>query len=257
MALVLLLGCLLTIFGGLAFHLPPASPETNTSPAIISTNGVYLTFVVPHESAFLGELLPVTVSLTNRTATSLTYFGWSPTQGCPAVVAVTVSGGTPPLYAPPWSLPSRCPPPPAHELPPARPLNLTVLIPLTASGQVTIRAKLTPPNDPKPQATGWPSVVLGVAPHAPDSKVLWLQRVGNQVVAINHSGVRMHRPLYWSVISCRNIHGISIESGTISWWRASSDAIRVPKCFGSNGQWHIWASVPGYRIASAIYNIRD
>jgi len=107
----------------------PASANTRVLRATVHAAGLTVSLEVLAAPLFLGELLPVTVSLANDSPRAMHYVGPPTRLLCNSVVFVTLSGGKPglsPVYPP-------CPAgfPGLQELPPGNTLRVGLLVPLT------------------------------------------------------------------------------------------------------------------------------
>jgi hypothetical protein len=242
---------------------PHAALAQNPGPgigAVRHANGLQLSFHFPDGPLFLRELLPVTVSLTNHSPTVVMYWGWPVPTACRSGLVVVESGGMPPLYNPPVLAHPHCPGPPPRKLGQGRTLTLALLVPLTASGRVTLSAQaefvstarrsgggtsLT--GGPGPFASGWPSLNIHVSPHAPANRLLHLRRAGARVYVTAPPGASSHL-VYQVSATCSGG-----ATGNPDWQPLTGRVIDEPGCPGSNETWAVLVGAPGYAIASAVY----
>jgi hypothetical protein len=255
---------LLSTFAG------PPSPHTHGGMmeprcgATIDTGGLQMALRVPPGPYFLSELLPVHVSLHNHSGHAIWYDGYpSPVPGKSALF-VTVTGGAPPLFDLPWHAPFHGPRPPLGTLNAGETLSMDFLVPLTASGAVTLtargrllasvveRASVITTTEWHPVPTGWPAVVLHVAAQAPPERILHLHRRGAQVMVTAAQGA-LPLLLYQDLVTCTGPGQTKTMIGTDDWQPLPADGLREPDCPGTQKHWQVMVSAPGFAIASARY----
>jgi len=177
--------------------------------------GLELSMSVPRGPFFLSELLLVTVSLRNRSSAAVGYVGAFTPAFCNAAVDVMLAG-SPPLYTPPRALLPSCPAPRPNPdgLAPGRALSVQLLVPITASGRVTMAAHMLfvtathrdgagvwYSSGPGPFAARWPTLTIGVTARVPANRVIRLRRkrgvrrCGLAAATHGHNrGAALHRP---------------------------------------------------------------
>ena len=239
------------------------------SGATVRGGGLQMSLHLPRGPFFLGELLPVTVSLSNHSAKAVGYLGAPTGDACVPAFQVDLTGGSPPLYTLPAMLHPQCPAPMPRQLGAGQTLTVPLLVPLTASGRVTLTARATfvsvtrgrgtliISSGPGPFITGgWPSTTITVAPHAPADRAIHLLHVGPLDLPFLHvdSQVFVDAPrdaashlLYQSSATCTGI-----GEGTLYWQPLASTVIREPGC-GSDEKWTMMVSAPGCAIAAGTY----
>jgi hypothetical protein len=219
---------------------------------------------VPPGPYFLSELLLVHVSLHNHSGHAIWYDGYpSPVPGKSALF-VTVTGGAQPLFDLPWHAPFHGPRPPLGKLNAGETLSMDFLVPLTASGAVTLtargrllasvveRASVITTTEWHPVPTGWPAVVLHVASQAPSERILHLHRRGTQVMVTAAHGM-VPLLLYQDLVTCTGPGQTKTMIGTNDWRPLPADGLREPDCPGTQKHWQVMVSAPGFAIASARY----
>jgi hypothetical protein len=251
--LTLVLAC-----GGAAFLASPATAVSATGPsATVEANGLVFTLRIAPGPYFLRELLPVTVSLINHTSATVHVLPGSPFGG---PFNVTQDGGGAPTYhLPAASFPFTGPPPwHADALAPGQTLAAPdLLVPLTASGQVTLTAQValvdvvTLPGGETiasggtdPFAGRKPALSLDVAASAPPDRTLSLWRHTTRVVVYGPAGALFHL-YYWFAASAGGC-----GTGSFGWAPLSLPVLDAHPCAGVYGTWGYAIGAPGYAIAS-------
>lgn len=243
--------------------------------------GLEMTLRLPRGPYFLGELLPVAVTLRNRSGAAISYFGWPTAGACGATFSIYASGGAAPLYVlPPMIMPS-CPASLPHQLKPGGVLAANLLVPLTASGRVTVAAQAELATitrnqsggqsiswTPSPIKPGWPSMTIAVAPRAPASRVIHLIHVGPinlRLFSLFNGGPRVlvaaprgavPHLLYQLQTACVSAGGTAYYSQSGYWQPLQSVEIDDPGCGGGISgaeTWTLLVGAPGYAIASGSY----
>jgi hypothetical protein len=239
------------------------------SGATVRAGGLQVSLYLPRGPFFLGELLPVTVSLSNHSAKAIGYLGAPTAIACIPALRADLTGGSPPLYTLPAMLLPHCPAPLLRRLGAGQTLIMHLLVPLTASGRVTLAAHamfasvtrggsgtLTISSGPGPFMARWPSMTITVAPQAPPDRAIHLFHVGPLDLPFPHvhSQVFVAAPrdaashvLYQSSATCTGM-----GEGTLYWQPLRSTVIHEPGC-GSDETWTIMVSAPGYAIAGGTY----
>jgi hypothetical protein len=239
------------------------------SGATVRAGGLQMALYLPRGPFFLGELLPVTVSLSNHSAKAIGYLGAPTANACVPAFQVDLTGGSPPLYTLPAMLIPHCPAPMPRQLGAGRALAIPLLAPLTASGRVTLTAHamfasvtragsgtLTISSGPGPFMAGWPAMTITVAPHVPANRAIHLLHVGpldlpflhvdSQVLVDAPRDAASHLLYQWSA-TCTGM-----GEGILPWQPLRSTVIHEPVC-GSDEKWTIMVSAPGYAVAGGTY----
>jgi hypothetical protein len=284
-AALLVLGLtLLAITVGRATLSSRASTRLSPVPgvrAVRTDQGLQLALSVPRGPYFRGELLPVTLVLTNNSGTPIRYLGSLTSRVCtyPALDVRLASGGqgVSPLFL---QFVHSCPliPMVPHTLRPGRSLRLTTMLGLPTGGRFTLTAVAHfPPSagltsaglpDPggqlawlhhlvpalfasrhAPFASGWPSLTLRVAATVPPGRVLHLVRHDHTVTVFP----RPSAPVFGQEMA------ISLEAQGacltgLPWWRSMPvGTLADRRCGGMHEKWQVLVGTPGYAIASAVY----
>ncbi len=236
-------------------------PRADGGPSIVArerAGGLELSLSAPRGPFFLSELLPVTVALHNQSGAAVGYFGaFTPTL-CGSAVDVLVAG-SPPLYTPPRAILPSCPAPRPIPggLAPGRAVSVRLLVPVTASGRVTVAvhmlfvtathregAGVWYSSGPGPFAARWPTLAIDVAPRVPADRAIRLRPSGASLHIVAPPPARSSL-LYQEVSVCGNE-----GSGDADWQPLGAGTIAPPRCAGQ-GRWSVLVSAPGFAIASA------
>lgn len=219
--------------------------------------GLELSMSVPRGPFFLSELLLVTVSLRNRSSAAVGYVGAFTPAFCNSAIDVMLAG-SPPLYTPPRALLPSCPAPRPNPdgLAPGRALSVQLLVPITASGRVTMAAHMLfvtathrdgagvwYSSGPGPFAARWPTLTIGVTARVPANRVIHLRPSGATLHVVAPPSARSAL-LYQEASICGNA-----GSGDADWQPLRTDTIAVPRCTGQ-GRWSVLVSAPHFAIAS-------
>jgi hypothetical protein len=203
---------------------------------------------VPQGRYFLGELLPVTVWLTNHTSSPVGYAGYAMIPNlCDSTFWVSASGGgTPQLSLPFTGVPS-CPSPGGiGSLATATRLVAHALVPLTASGQLRLVSEVEAltgtklPGARRLFANGGPSPTIRVSPAVPADRVLYWVSAWGMVFPLQH-GALVHE------------ESMSCGVGPGSWWGTTTEDAWPPiKGFVLHrpAVWRVLLGAAGYEIAS-------
>ncbi len=239
---------------------PPAGPALS---AWAAGDGLALALRVPRGPYFVGELLPITVSLTNRTA-ALVFLG----RGCAArppgnLVGVLLTGGTAASLALPPTDHS-CPPLDPVPVPTGKKVVIRLLVPLSRSADVTLAVeivrftvidpslsgRLGAARMPDPFGGRWPMVQLTVTSQPPAARIITLRHVGPTVLVAAPAGARASLHYLYGV-TCREGQG-SMARGYYAWEPLSAPVLRDPGC-GPDERWQVAVGAPGYAIATTTY----
>jgi hypothetical protein len=150
------------------------------------------------------------------------------------------------------------------SLAPGRSLSARVLLPLSASGEVTLTARALflvmrqgsdgnwyPQGNLDLLAGQWPAVTLAVAPVAPANHTLTLHTLAQGVTVQAPLGARGHI-VYTFDASCDAGGGTEEIGGYGDWLPAPTGVITLPACPGTNPVWGYYVAAPGYAIASGV-----
>lgn len=226
--------------------------------AQIEANGLHLSLQVSPEPHFLSQLLAVEMALTNLRATTVDIEGRPDASLCGSALAVTLNGEAA-QDAFLTSTVIKCPWPGTTPVQPGETLTLDALVPLTASGQVTVTAAVTlcMTSDTNAQSMitcdrgapdgHGPALALTVAPTVPPERMLALERDGTRVVVTASPAARAGL-LARSSVTCS-----SGQSSSLLWEPVRNGAIALPDCPGTNPAWTVSVGAPGYAIASSTY----
>jgi len=243
--------------------LPPVSPLVGAARA---DSGVSFLVQIPRATPFLGELLPVTTTLTNEGRTTI--YDAEPGTGtsCGGGWAAT-RGGTRPFYPLPRLTSPHCPLPRVRPLAPGQRVTALIELPLTASGAVTVTGQAyvyraarrvgssyIPIGRPL-FARGLPALILRVTARAPAGRLLSIRRVGGRVL------IGVDRGRAPSSLFVEQEVAAGDTRWTLGLWRpVAGRAFGAISDGGSGGlgrhtTWTVLVGAPGYRIASAVYRL--
>lgn len=228
--------------------------------ATVRAGGMELSLSTPRAPFFLSELLPLTVSLRNQSRAAIGYFGTFTSSFCGSALDVTTVASAP-RYAPPYAVLPQCPAPLPHPsaLAPGRAISVQLLVPVTASGHVSVTAHIlfvTAAHDngpgswyssgPGPFARRWPALTIDVAPRVPADRVIRLQpsRASFRIVAPPHARSSL---LYEEESLCQSAWSITVDWSQL----LDTHTIEAPPCTGPS-RWLALVSAPGFAIASAM-----
>lgn len=241
----------------------PANPGRT---ARVEGHRIQLALTAPQGPYFLGELLLVTITLSNLSPGTVFLTG-PPTPGpCSSAAGVEMSGGRAPFVRiPTFSI--SCPPgmSPGPALSSGHHVLIPVLIPLTASGAVTMTAAAalvtsTVGQNGQRVITGqwdpfggrYPAIALSVSPAVPRQRRLGLIHLGPVVLVRAPLAARPHLVSTF-VVSCHDPTGPG-GTGTGMDWRPLPGGVAYdPGCPGVREQWTIAVGAPGYAVAVGTY----
>lgn len=222
--------------------------------ATASASGLQLALHIPDGPYFLSEVLPVSITLTNRSGAAIQYAG-SPAQA----LGASLSGGTRP-FLPPVTVAN--PHGAGHvrtgTLGSGQSIVTTALLVVSASGRPAIRAhaQLTKGSASAAPFSGHPpSVTIAVAPTIPFSRMLGLRYQGHMVRASGPAAALAHLE-YQYALSCAGTQARPNQTVGGTPWQATGASIREPAC-GTPGQrivsWYVVVGAPGYAVTTASY----
>lgn len=260
------LACLLALGAagvGVAWAAAPA-PTTSPGPfAQVERGGVRLTVRIAPGPYFLSELLPVSVSLTNLSGAVVKVPGsvtgnMGIDRGCGSLLGVILSGGHAPTYQVPSTGGMSCPGPLPSDLAPGRTVSASDVIPLTASGHITLAADARTITEKTVGSQGqtytefvgedpfdghWPTLQLTVSSHVPLDRIIVLTRFGTRVYIGAPPAAWGHLVYLYS----RGANGC--VTGNYAWAPIKTPWVDyLPTC-GQYGMWTYAVGAPGYAIA--------
>ncbi len=232
-----------------AAHAEGASPVTASG----ADRGVRVAFQAPPGPYFLGELLPITATITNRSGAAVTVAGPPTTSGC-AGTWVVASGGSPPSYVLPL-LPISCPGSGGESLAQGQSLVGRFVVPLTMSGGVTLALRDTLARDGRGRpffAGRTPRVPIRVLPVVPSDRVLRLIPAG-RALAVTVAGGPVPPLLVIHQVVWANHAGFS---SSVTWRAIAGTRIGAPPSLiaGKHETWTVLVGAAGYRIAIGTYS---
>jgi len=215
--------------------------------------GVEVAFQAPPSPYFLGELLPITATITNQSGAAITVTGPPTNSGC-AGTWVVASGGSPPSYALPL-LPISCPGSGGESLARGTSLVGRFVVPLTMSGAVTLTLQEHVARDGRgrPFFVGRaPRVPIRVLSVAPSDRVLHLIPAGH-ALAVTVVGGPVPPLLVIHQVVWGNHAGFS---SSVTWRAVAGTRIGAPSSLiaGKHETWRVLAGAAGYRIAIGTYD---
>jgi len=243
-------GLIAPMQSSLAGGKPPSSASVSTT---VAAGHVVMSLWTGTGPYFLSELLPVHVSLRNTSHRSLAYIGWPTDTPCVPALSVSVVGGSPPLYVLPSLLVPSCPGSPLHWLAPGQTLTVALLIPLTASGHVTLVAQTYVPTASRSDLSAlkgrWPSLTITITinAHIPPNRTFRLHHYDSLVAVSSPPGARPHLLYQYQVASLVD------STGNFVWEPLSSGVVHDTRDASWGGQWLVMVSAPGYAITTAVY----
>ena len=245
-----------------------AATGSGTLVAVRSDHGLELRLSVPAGPFFATELLPITLTLTNRSSTPATYHGTPGDSLCGGGVfdLELLQQGR---YVEPLDLgfAMDCPPPlvrPAR-LPAGAALSTQFLRGLPDSGRLTLTAQADLSGDPWHRggtgraarfAAGWPTLTMLVNASPPKSAALPLVRRGHTVF------VRSVPPHLVGEYLVKYPEGQGgCITGMFSWYAIPTGALsdftgrsrQDAECAGATEEWQVLVGAPGYAISRAVY----
>ncbi len=199
---------------------------------------------------FLGELLPVDVSLANQTGQAVQLAGLRTTATLchGSALMVRVTGGSDPSFTFP-SIARACDNVlPITQIQPGEMLTIHQYVPLTRSGAVTLNMQSDSLDSPipfAPLAGHWPSVQLQVQLQTPHDRALALHSQPGRVTVETPAGAE-GRLLYMQSVSC----GYNLGSETVQWTPLATNVLEESSCPTAHPLWEYIVSAPGFSIVS-------
>jgi len=201
---------------------------------------------------FLGELLPVDVSLTNHTQKTVMLDGINRTATLcfSSALLAQVTEGSDPSFSIPRLAVACTQPAFITEVKPGQTLTIHQFVPLTRSRAVTLAMKggtfgpMTSPLDAYFHGD-LPIIHLQVNPQVPRDRALSLQNQKRQVMIEMQAGAKVHL-LYMQSISCVSY----LDSSGTQWTPLATNVLHEPTCPTAHPRWEYIVSAPGYSIVS-------
>jgi hypothetical protein len=261
---VLVFALLLALVGAAVLLVIPADVSALTGPtATVQANGLVFTLRVAPGPYFVRELLPVGISLTNHSDTTLYVEGHAGMNQFGAAFQVTQEGGGAPTYqipSPlvPWSSPML----PPTGLPPGRTMSVSDLLPLTGSGHLTLSVGVSVDTvtfvsgggqitrGPDPFAARGPTLHLTVAASAPLNRTVGLWRMGARLVVLAPPQALAH--LVYQYTETHSDSSSLCLRGNGRWQPITTLMIDgyADVCGGHYTTWSYAVGAPGYAVPS-------
>ncbi len=247
----ILIGAALLLFRpSLHQNAAPPPPTDSTGPtARTKVNGLQATIhLVTPGPYFLSELVSVDVSLTNHSHKPVMLDGSvRPDSSClSSALSVQITGGSVPTYTLPMPDIACTLPLFLTTLAPGQTLTIHDHLPVTKSGEVTIRmGGMGYIPEISPLYGHWLSLHIHVEAQVPANRVLSLHEQGAQVTVQAPPAARTHL-LYRESISCDQYSG----GGPTDWSPLSKTILSQPACPTAHKHWVYIVSAPGYSIAA-------
>lgn len=244
-----LVAVIVALGGALMAHAPRSAASTVVPMAHIigHDGGLDVALDLPAGPYFLGEYLPITLTLRNATARPLTVVRLMPWQW------VAEEGGVAPRVTPPINYEAMSYPPPMPQaIAPGGHLSVPTSLILVSSGAAVIRVRALRPLMRAGAYTGDADdhpvrVPIAVAPSAPLGRTLRLGASGLYVYV--HAGSGPLPPL----------KAVSELAYATSWglgeWPIGGGHFRAPTGMiaGHKARWTVEVESAGYRVAWATY----
>lgn len=254
--------------------------------AVRDDGGLRLSISVPHWRFFRGELVPVTLTLSNRSGRPVAYLSSYAGGVCSfSALGVAISSGG--QYVAPLSVQApvlSCPPPrlPFPTLAPGQTVRVRTLVGLPSGGRLTLTAQASFPlsvtiessgllepsqvldglrrvfpglfrSRHTPFAAGGPHVTLAVTPAAPADRVLHLSRRGHTVYLHGYLSKRA-QPM--AMDSVAYVAGQDLcTTGAASWTPLFDGMLHDQSCgaYMPHERWQVLIGAPGYAVAVAVF----
>jgi len=205
---------------------------------------------------FLRELLPVDVSLTNRTQQMVRLLEPRITADLchdSALMARLTAGSDPSVVFPPISIGFGCDDSlQTVQVQPGETLTIHQYVPVTRSGVVTLSMQSARLCTHCPSATPipylpldghWPTMQLQVQPQVPQDRALTLQEQPGRVLIEAPAGAQGHL-LAMQSVEC----GLTEVVNGARWWPLATNVMEEARCPTAHPTWVYIVSAPGYAI---------
>lgn len=251
----------LQVLGPRRIEAGPARPPGGQSPILAQAQagGLRLRMSIPAGAYFLGELLPITITLTNGSGQAIGYAGVPAPSVCGSALTVSLAGSAP-FYRVPWLDAVPCPGSDTlGSLGTGRSLTILQLTPLGVSGRVSIAALATlattvaQPDGttkttigPAPFIAGSPHLTINVAPTAPIERRITIRHIAGAVLVAAPAGAS-HLLYEDRCEPAGNSH--------LLWPPLQGLTVREPpECSGvKDSYWTVLVAAQGYMVAYGIY----
>lgn len=234
------------------------------SVASITWDGLEMSMSVTPGPYFLGELVAVDLSLTNRTHPTLILSGAIVPNVCNfSALLARQTGGTSPHYIPygtPVLTIYSCPILRINSGPmlfAGKTVTAHTYVLLTSSDDVTLTGEASfylsgekPQRGPGPLAGHLPTLLIHVTPQVPANRMLSLQQENNAVVVHALLGLHLLDQVY---LICQDSahHPWASGIGHTNWEMLSTNVLRRPDCAGTGlivSQWNYAIGAVGYEV---------
>ncbi|WIG61880.1 MAG: hypothetical protein OJF49_004629 [Ktedonobacterales bacterium] len=230
--------------------------------ARVEAGGLVMTLHFSPGPYFLSELVAAEMTLTNNTHSTYVFQGVPHANDCDQAIGTLLSGGKAPNYTVPTQRYISCPFM-SSTLNPGQTWTITQLMPLTASGSITLTAQVGfivsataadgshyQTASEGPFANHWPTLHLSVSPQIPAGYTIALhQQPDHRVRIIAPSAAR----LYWLYdVRCNANPGFA-EQPSPTWLPITDVTLSEPACPGDHEVWAYSVGAPGYAISSGTY----
>jgi hypothetical protein len=233
--------------------------------AQVAAGGLVLSLRVAPGPYFLSELLAVEMTLANNSQTPYTSQGVPTVNDCAQTIGVTLTGGQAPYYTPLVRGSGYCPILSSSTLKPGQRWDIVQMLPITASGYITLTAQSNFLHMEKgadggtymtggdgPFAGRWPAVQLAVTPVISPGRTLTLDRsLPDRVTVKGPQGALAHLYSVFDV-TCHSDPGYT-EVPSYTWRPKTSNVLTRAECPGNDVVWKYSISAPGNAIASGAY----
>ena len=227
--------------------------STVLAPNMVQTqaDGLELSLRVTPGPYFLSELVPVDVSLTNRTHTTIELWGSDGSiNGCNSAFSVSTEGGNAPHYRLPWDgKETSCAPPLLQQLAPGETLSArNSLLLLRDSGDIILTASVSfkesnPFKEPWPsQVVHWPRIQITVDPKVPAKYVLSPRIEGTHLSVAAPTEIQSSL-VFQYLLDCGSFGGSNDE-----WTPLPVQGKDLTRCAGTYA-----VGAPGYATATISY----
>jgi|SRR5690242_6345055 len=239
--------------------------------ATATADGLTLSLRISLGPYFLSELVAARMTLTNGSNATYRLEGVPETNDCDQAIGVLLAGGQTPRYTLPTQGQVSCPDL-SSTLQPGETWTIDQLLPLTASGDVTLttRARFIvsgrdahgtafETGSEGPFAGRWPVLRLTVAPGVPAGRGISLRPINvlsiHRVSIAAPEGAR-GRLFAIADVTCHGGGSEMTEAPALTWGLVGGDTLDEPGCPGDDEVWSYSVGAPGYAIASGRYPAR-
>lgn len=248
----------------------PTKPAQTPGPVHIQWNGLEMSMSIATPGPyFLGELIAVDLSLTNRSHPPVTLANTLVPCGDGSNLFTKQAGGTSPHYTP-FSIPEplvlSCPamgPGRGVDFASGHTISARTYALLTSSGDVILTGEVAfdvPERiTPTPLTGHWPRLSIRVTTDVPANRTLSLQQEGDNVVIHGPTHTQIFDQTY---ILCQDSDKHPWSSGTAHnyWESLSTNVLHRPDCPGAgltHALWKYAVGVAGYEVAQGQQGIME